>query len=59
MVTSIQCVSTDSSVGRESDSLLQGCRLDPHLGRRVVSLSKTLHPSGLVLVKPRKSSQND
>ena len=32
---------------------------DPHMGRSVVSLSKTLHPSCLVLVKPIKPSQND
>ena len=31
----------------------------PHPGRSVVSLSKTLHPHCLVLVKPRKPSQND
>ena len=37
------------------------CRgFDPHLGRGVVSLSKTLHPHCFkVLVKPRKPSQND
>ena len=38
---------------------MQVHRFDYHLGRCVVSLSKTLHPSCLVLVKPRKSSQND
>ena len=35
--------STDSSVGRASDSSSQGRGFDPHLGRGVVSLSKTLH----------------
>ena len=49
--------STDSSVGRVSDSCLQGRGLNPLPGCGVVSLSKTLHPHRLVLL--RKPSQND
>ena len=46
---------------RVSDSWSQGHGFDPHPGRGVVSLSKTLHPHCfIVLVKPRsKLSQND
>ena len=51
--------STDSSVGRASDSRSQGHGFDPHPWCGVVSLSKTHHPDCLVLVKPRKPSQND
>ena len=51
--------STDSSVGRASDSRSQGRGFNHHLGPVVVSLSKTLHPHCLLLVKPRKPSQND
>ena len=51
--------STDSSVGRASDSFSQGRGLDPHPGRGVVSLSKILRPHCLVLVKSREPSQND
>ena len=50
--------STHSSVGRAPDSWSQGRGFDPHSGRGVVSLSKTL-PNCLVLVKPWKPSQND
>ena len=51
--------STDRSVGRASDSLSQGRGFDPQLGRGVVSLSKTLHPHCIVLIKLRKPPQND
>ena len=53
--------STDSSVGRASDSWSQGRRFDPHPGWGVVSLIKPLHPHCLVLVNPmaRKPFQND
>ena len=36
--------STKSSVGRASDTYLQGHGFDPQLGPGVVSLSKILHP---------------
>ena len=51
--------STDSSVGRALDSGLQSHGFDPHPGCSVESLSKTLHPHCLVLVRLRKLSQND
>ena len=51
--------SIDSSVGRASDSWSQGRGFDPHSRHGVLSLSKTLHPHCLVLIKPRKPSQND
>ena len=35
------------------------CGFDPHLGLGVVSLSKTFHPSCLVLVRPREPPQKD
>ena len=41
------------------DSKVTGLGFDPHPGGGVVTLSKTLHPHYLVLVKPRKLSQND
>ena len=51
--------STDSSVGRASDSWSQGRRFDPHPWCGVVFLSKTLYHHCLVLIKIRKPSQTD
>ena len=41
----------------ECELLIARSQDDPHPGRDVVSLSKTLHSHCLVLVKPRKPSQ--
>ena len=49
-----KCRERSGSVVRVLDSRPRGCRLEPHQRHCVVSLSKNINPS-LVLVQPRKT----